>query len=725
MLLALASLAVPAGAAAVALDPGVEAVMAFTPAVTLAAVQDAKPSELFEDFVHYTLIAKPDFAADAARKLLDSGATNGELVEVLEASEIGEKRFEEAMARALLIGELEDVAAELGMRLERGHLELARDSKRIAEAIQMLGGTQRERMMAQRRLAEAGEYAVPALLSIVTGGQDERLRQSSLQMIREIGRLSVAPLCEALLAVDGTNQRLICDVLGDIGYPHAAPYLKDVAGNENASGPAREAATRALARLNVVDDSEDALYAGLSHRYFADESSLIAYPYEAVNNVWRYDAFQGLIGDQVPTAIFNEVMAMRTAARALAANARNMDAVTLYVASNLKRENELPAGESDPIYDENPYTPSFYATVFGTAVNQSVLNLAMGHRDTPLVRDAIASLAQTTGGSNLFSGSMGVRPLLASLSYPDRRVQYEAALTLARALPSESFEGCDRVVPILASAIRSAGELYAMVAADDEENRKAEVSRLQAQGFTVVATAPSVVDLREEIQAASAVDLIVIRMSSVQTARDGETELRASSRTTATPILLVATGVDAVALGRDYRENPRTMVTRNVSDDAYALVVDELLKKAAGGRLTETEAEIYAIESLGALRDVAIARSPIYNVADAEAPLSDALDLRQGGTKLLIADILSLIPTASAQEKLFSAALAADEDDKVDLLDRVAVSVKRHGNFAQPRHIAGLMDLIAASEGSIAEAAARVHGALNLPVDGAVKLVKP
>ena len=75
----------------------------------------------------------------------------------------------------------------------------------------------------------------------------------------------------------------------------------------------------------------------------------------------------------------------------------------------------------------------FYATVFGTQTCLDVLALAIDKLDTPLVRDAIAALSKSTVGANLFSRGKGRQPLLDALAYPERRVQYEAALTLGHA----------------------------------------------------------------------------------------------------------------------------------------------------------------------------------------------------------------------------------------------------------------------------------------------------
>ena len=50
-------------------------------------------------------------------------------------------------------------------------------------------------------------------------------------------------------------------------------------------------------------------------------------------------------------------------------------------------------------------------------------------------------------------------------------------------------------------------------------------------------------------------------------------------------------------------------------------------------------------------------------------------------------------------------------------------SVRLFGDKAEERHVTALLDVIANSDGAVAEAAASVHGALNLPTSGAVQML--
>ena len=182
---------------------------------------------------------------------------------------------------------------------------------------------------------------------------------------------------------DPTTQRIICDILGDIGYQQAAPCLLQISQDEAAAESVRDAAYRAFQRVGGVDGSLSMLYSNLAFQYFQGTASLYAYPYEHLNNVWSYDPYVGLVAMPVPTEVFGQIMAMRLARRALDLDPSNRDALSYFVAANLKRENDLPEGEVDPIYADTQYSPAFYATVFGTDVCLDVLALALDNLDTP------------------------------------------------------------------------------------------------------------------------------------------------------------------------------------------------------------------------------------------------------------------------------------------------------------------------------------------------------
>jgi len=709
------------------------AVLAVLLLVVLApaamAQDNATPRELLEDFIHYTRTANPELATGNAQALLDRGLTNAELAELLdEQGRSYVERFNEAVALALRSREypgLRDIAGELSARIESGRLELARDPERIEKAISMLVGNLRGRRLAEQRLEAAGEYAVPKLLRKVIEGKDEVHRTRCRDMIVRIGREAVYPLSITLKDVDANNQRIICDMLGEIGYRHAAPYLREVAEDPGAANYVRDAAARAFRSVGGVEGDLSIQFSSLAKQYFGESLSLVAYPYEQTNNIWEYDAFSGLIPTPVPTDIFSEIRAMQTSLRALGHDSRNRDALALFVASNLRRENEMPAGASDAVFGDLQYTPDFYATVFGTDTSLNVLAMAIDAQDTQLVRDAIDALSETTGGSNLLTRRDDARnPLIESLNYPDRRVQYEAALTLGGALPPRGFTGDFAVVPILASAVRTGNQSFAVVIADSAEDVRINAELLENLGFEVIGSGRSVDELRPLIEQAVGVDLAVVRQDDPDAALRTVANLRNLAKTTVTPVLISAGGTDIPALTREFRANSKVRVApARRGEQAMGAAIDNLLDAAAGGRITDIEAEEYAARALQTLRDIAISDTPAYNIADAQPSLLAALNERSGAARMLVADILALIESDKVQRTLFDAALQAEGSDQVELLNRVAESIKRFGDRAEKRQLDALTMIVQDSTGPTAEAAARVHGAMNLPSQQAMNFL--
>ena len=201
--------------------------------ITVPALGQEGPSQWLEDFIHYTIIAKPDLAEAYAQQILESTISDAELAELLGENRALNKRFAEAIDKAFNLADLEAIAGELERRVTAGQLSLARDPERIDNAITMLVGTQRMKMHGQRQLDASAEYAVPRLLLVITEGKDERLRTEAGKVLVSIGRQAVTPLCVALPHLDDRNQRFICDRLGEIQLPHAKPYLLELADNDH------------------------------------------------------------------------------------------------------------------------------------------------------------------------------------------------------------------------------------------------------------------------------------------------------------------------------------------------------------------------------------------------------------------------------------------------------------------------------------------------------------
>ncbi|MCH2162425.1 MAG: hypothetical protein MK085_11200, partial [Phycisphaerales bacterium] len=372
------------------------------------------------------------------------------------------------------------------------------------------------------------------------------------------------------------------------------------------------------------------------------------------------------------------------------------------------------------------YSPQFFATATGATTARSVLAMAIDANDTALVRDAVAALGQTTGRGSMFRGG-NREPLLECLRYPDRRVQYDAALVLGSALPRAGFPGDTQVVPLLASAVRSGGNTYAAVISSSEENRNQLGSMLRDDGFTLLNGGSTFYEFQPEVERASGVDLIVVDASPAN-ARETVSQIRNFARTSATPVIVVSNGLDKIALQREFASDRATKIwLSKAGADGLKAATENLMQRASGGRLSQADALGYTRDALGTLHAIAIDQGSVYKIVDAEPALLEALGTISGAMRIMVADVLSLVPTQKTQRALIDAALSAQGKDQVALLDKAAQSARRFGNYAEDRQVQALGSLISDSSGAgnsqVADAAGRLYGSLNLPADDAVKLI--
>lgn len=710
------------------------ALLAFAPSAlsaSAAIAQDGSASSAKDltsleksvsDFIHYVLIGKADLAESSAQAALSADATDADLAQVVDGAGLAE-RLDKAISRSRSMGGVADLAAQLESRVEGGRQSMARDPKRIAESIGMLRGTLRERMIADERLMAAGEYAVPQLLKVVVDSTDSALELEATKRIVGLKRQAVLPLSLALVNLDANSQRKVVAMLADIGWPTAIPFILEVGASPSSPESLREACNAAFAQLNGSAKDVSAQFTALARRFFDRDDSLIPNPTDTLNNVWSYDAseggFAGLQATAVSTAIFCDDMAKLLARRALAADPANTSALAVFIAADLRRENTLGSDA-----DRGRYSPQFFATTAGPSVCNEVLALAIDSKDTALVRDAIDVLAQTAGGAKLVAAS-GRAPILEALRYSDRRVRLDAALAIAGSNPAQSFPSDFTVVPTLASAVSGVDSSRAVVVGGSIEERQAIEQQLGSAGFASIggAAASGFEALELEVIRANGVDLVVLR-GSLDTIQEGVARVRASGATAATPIVAIAAAADGASVRSAFAGNRSVVVwTEGGTSDSFRGAATLAISRTSGEAFDEAEGAEYAMRAAEALRAVAVGRNPVFDLADAEPALLRALSTRQGGLRMMVAEVLALIGSPAAQSALVDAAISATGGEQIALCDFAALAARRSGASADERQLAALRGVIANSEGEVADAAGRLYGSLDAGSAEAVKLI--
>jgi len=690
-----------------------------------ADVESMSTVELLEDFAYFVTIRQDELAKSYANAILDRDLSPREFVGIVEDDPQVRRKFDDTVRRAMFVPALEDSAARLDRLYEEGRLSRARDPEEIARNIQLLTENPRARMLAKDRLSFAGEYAVPQLLQVLLDRGNPALEGQVQQVLIEMGGDAVIPLAVAFREVDGATQEKLALILGRIQYGAALPYLYEVM-RDTGSASVRNACTRAIAMLQgdaAASVSVADLYTELADSYYAESESLTRFPDEEFQLLWSFDPRSGLNMTAIRSEVFHEARAMSLAERAMSVDDDNQRAASLWLAANFSREIDQPQGYDNPAYDRE-HDALYYAVAAGSAPTQRVLSRALIDLDTPLARRVIDALSLGAGGAGLWQGLGDDRPLLDALGYPDRRVQYEAALAIGRAKPRSSFAGAERVTPILASAVRDAAARYAVVIASEASRRQELFSILEDRGYTVLQSGDSLDDVASAVANAAGVEMIIADLG-----RDATMSLldqvRSSAKLGVTPVLALLPQSAWTELWPRYDSDPLTELRREgVSEQQIATSVDQLALTATGPAVTDEQARQYALDSLAVLRDLAISRNPVFQVADAAPSLIQAMDETEGEVRLRVADVLATVEESRAQVALMDAALDATGEQQVALLARVSESAKSYGNMLEDRQVRDLVDLASTAESTeVATAAAALVGVLNLPQNSLTTII--
>jgi len=697
-----------------------------TAAVQPSSDRDAEQT-LLRDFIHFIKIARFDVAADLGRQLLDAGLTPEEFVDLVDSSrELS--RFEEAIAAGMRVPVLEPIAAQLDTAYRSGKLARARNPEEIARNIDLLTGGLRARQLGRQRLIAAGEYAMPQLLDAYLQKDNLALKAQVQRLLVDMGRQTIAPLITALPGLDATRQEAVCEVLGLIPYRTSLPVLIDLYQNTDNDG-VRKSCGRSISRLGGNPSSDVAdMYALMADSYYTEPAELTSFPGEGFQIVWDFNPGLGLVMTPVVTEVFHEAMAMRYAERALSIDANAPETLALWISSNYSREFDSPAGYVNPLYADSRRDAEYFGIAAGPDITQLVLRRGIDNRDTPLVRSAIDALAQTAGPRSLWGQAIeGRYPLLESLGYQNRRVQFEAALALGNAKPQESFNGAERVIPLLASAVRDASARYAVVlTGSDRESYDQYSAILENQGFTILPPSDGGLDgLDASIAQTPSIDLIVTSLGYDETLLTIETA-RTDTKMSVSPVLALMLTDDVEPLRRQYLRDQTVAVRRvEISSGNIETSVEQLLMAASGGPIGADEAAEYASRSIDVLRDLAISNNRVLNVLDASTILIDVLEDVGGITMLDVAQILSYVDRPAAQSAIMDRAMDTSGVERLELLTMVGDSGKRFGNHLNGRQIRALIGFAGDSDDELATTAVASMGALEIENSALLGLIVP
>ncbi len=429
--------ATDATAAPTAPAAGTPAAAPVAPPVT---VPEAPIKAEVEDFWHYAKIARYDLAAAEANRILEHANEPAAVRDAfVSISTERNDNLDQWLLRWQNVPALHDPVTKILTVLNEGYQAQRSDPAAIEENIKRLTTNERAYALGIQRLRQSGELAVPMLIDYLKDPDKAKYHAVARRAITDLGRAALNPLVAATEMKDSEALTEIAGILGDIGYDVSIPYLAKLANDPKESPSVKSAAMASLAKMGAGDPATmnaAELFTQLAEKFYYDNASISADPLRPTASVWFWDESKGLYRKEVPTPIFNELMAMRASEYGIKLNQNNAGAVSLWLASNYKREAELPEGAIDPTRDAGQPTADYYGVEAGVQYLNAALTRTVKDRNSAVSYKIIKSLQEIVGMSNLF-GEQGT-PLVEAMSFPDRQVRFEAAMTLAAAAADET-----------------------------------------------------------------------------------------------------------------------------------------------------------------------------------------------------------------------------------------------------------------------------------------------
>ncbi|UCG32360.1 MAG: HEAT repeat domain-containing protein [Phycisphaerales bacterium] len=714
--------------------------VAVAPPAGRPAADELTAEQLYVDFVHFVMLGRYDIAEAYGQRLLDHAEADADaLLDIADEN----PKSRESLTWAQGNAKVGPIAKAILERIAQGEFNRRTDVDRINSYIEGLAGGARAELNNAERLRESGEYAIPWMIRILQDPKRAVLHARIARTLPKIGRDAVDPLCAALAMDDAIVKQSVIRALGELGYSEALPYLRVVIEDPDSSEDVRRTAAEALAQITTSDrpmfsmNAAEAMY-NLAANYWINAPGIRADPRDAETSVWEWrDGF--LHRTPVPTAIYDDVMAMRSCETVLRLDADDEAAVALWLAANFRREAELgmdvESEEPDDARQALDRTRPdgflrgvYYARSAGPRICQRVLSKAIDSGNAAVALGAIAALNATAGAEALVGYQDAGQPLVRAMVFPDLAVRIKAALTIARALPKVPFDGADAVVPVLADALAQTGQLHAVIVDPDPENRNRVAKLLSEEGVVSVAEGGFLEALTRGRKELPNIDAVLVASD---IAGPGLMQavgmLKSEYRFANTPVILMhksgdkdtclRLSADDARVGVVPADAPKVALTREWEDAAVRV-----------GRipLTAEDALDLALEAAGVLGDIALSNSPVFAIERAENALVGALQHPAEELRIRAAGVLAFIGTSHAQNAIADAALDPDANMSLRLpaFAALAESAKLHGNLLGAENLNRLMDLTMHADDPVVRTnASRALGALNLAARTAAEIV--
>ena len=672
--------------------------------------------------VHYFKLARFDLAKQAGEKVLEAKPAADVVLALAESPSTGY----DLVVKMVRIPELGDVPARLLTLADEGMRAKKTDAARIQANLLRLGEGPRAYFLAEKELAYSGPYVVPGALALLQDPSKKDLAPMIIKALVTIGKPVVLPLTRSLATPDDKLKETIASILGDIGYPYAAPALKALVENPKATEGVKAAATKAILSIGgdaVLKTPAKQLYLELADKYYYGKITVEG------PDLFDWVAGTGLIYKAVSPKALNDLLAARACSDALKVDPGALEAVAWWLSALMDVEGKegKVAREIDPFLPKDMPSLDFFAQSAGQQHLYRVIDRALKDHNTSVAVRACKALERVADEDFLTlygQGDVG-SPLVMALGYPDQRVRFAAGFALAVIRPSKPFTGAGRVVPTLTEALNLEAQKSVMLVEPEADNRNRLQAKLKEGGWNVV-TATTGNQAVSSARAMPRIDAIIVSSRTKDVGHaDVISLLRSDYQTAMTPIIVLSYADDPVKASWLESNIPYLKaLDPTVEADALAAEVDAQKQKAGSLVLDAEASRAISLRAANVLKDIAIA-SRVYSAAKARQSLLDSLTNRPDELVIAVLGALSEIPDAEVTVAMANVGIDAQRPKPVRIAALKALSraARTVGNKLGVTEIAALQNMAGTSDDELRDAAGEALGSLDLEASEGAKLI--
>ncbi|MCK5114162.1 MAG: HEAT repeat domain-containing protein [Phycisphaerae bacterium] len=698
----------------------------LTPAVAQDSKDKSKLQTQWDDMLHYISIAKPLVAQSYAKAILENPDVLAKDIYLLSTK----PGCRATLNRGAKDKALTEIIAKLEAKIKEGYTAWRSDPEQIEKSIEMMGGTLRGMVIAKQRLIESGEHTVPLLIARLSDKDTSALlRDRIVTMLHEMGRPAVRPYSIALQSTDLQLVTYLAQALGRMQYPAALPRLKEAFMRADIQNSPSTKAVLANAIISCgggtdrgIKASVSELFYELGESYYDKNDSILPDHREGGSTVlvwfWKDNT---LLASPVPGAIFCDVYAMRMARLALQYDAKFSKAVPLWLAACIRREIDLPEGVKDNLWKGSPEA-DYYALASSPQYLQQVLARTLKNGNVPMARRVITILGKNSGAKSLVATlDGGAMPLVNAMGYPDRRIRFLAAETLANSMPAEKFQGHQMVMMLINEALRQKGKKYAMIVCDDQKIRNTILDAVRAAGFEpVIESDPAKV--AQTAATAQGLDVVLV-------AEDADTAgaiavLRGDMAYRYIPVVANASTAKMRTLAA---KDGKVILLDKLDPESISAGITAAMKLSAGKPLTAEQSTQWAVRAAKTIRNVGIRGGGIFALKSTITALGQVVKGENPELSVVACEALAVIDDAKAQQIIVDYALqdAAKDANRISAFTAASESVRSFGCKCTPAQTKALAAMVSKANGSqkLLESAAELLGAMNLSSEQVPELI--